>query len=117
LIFTIQALNIHGYSILYRIRIWERPVYSGSGIRNRFFPDLCKKIFPHQFKNKIIYNFVIKARTTNFSPISFVAVFGSGIRDPRSEIQNPGSRIRDGQKSGSGINILDPKDSQYKYRH
>jgi hypothetical protein len=28
-----------------------------------------------------------------FSPLSFVAVFGSGIRDP-------GSRIRDGQKSG-----------------
>jgi hypothetical protein len=48
-------------------------------------------------KNKIIFNFVIfvatkKGRTTNFS---FVAVFGSGIRD--------------GPKSESGINILDPQ--------
>jgi hypothetical protein len=37
--------------------------------------------------------------TTNiFSPLSFVAVFGSGIRDSGSEIRDP----------GSGINIPDP---------
>jgi hypothetical protein len=55
-------------------------------------------------KAKIIYNFVKfvatkKGMTTNFfSPLSFVAVFGSGIRDPRSEIRDPGwvkIRIRD----------------------
>jgi len=50
--------------------------------------------------------------TTNFfSPPSFVAVFGSGIRDPRwvkIRIRDPGwvkIRIRD---PGSGINIPDP---------
>jgi hypothetical protein len=41
--------------------------------------------------------------TTNFfSPLSFVAVFGSGIRDP-------GSRIGKIQDPGSGINIPDPQ--------
>ena len=48
--------------------------------------------------------------TTNFfSPLSFVAVFGSEIRDPRSGIRDPGwvkIRIRD---PGSGINIPDPQ--------
>jgi hypothetical protein len=83
----------------------------GSGIRNRFFPDpgsqihifelsdnfLGKKFynslkigpnfFLQHFKTKIICNFVkfvatLKVMTTNFfSPLSFVAVFGSGIRD------------------------------------
>ena len=34
--------------------------------------------------------------TTNFfSPLSFVAVFRSGIRDPRSGIRDPRSGIRD----------------------
>ncbi len=28
--------------------------------------------------------------TTNVSPLSVVAVFGSGIRDPGSEIRDPG---------------------------
>jgi hypothetical protein len=43
--------------------------------------------FLQHFKNKIIYNFVKfvatkKGMTTNFfSPLSFVPVFGSGIRD------------------------------------
>ena len=40
-----------------------------------------------------------KGMTTNFfSPLSFVAVFGSGIRDPGSGMgknQDPGSGIRD----------------------
>jgi hypothetical protein len=42
-----------------------------------------------------------KGMTTKFfSPFSFIVVFGSGIRDPRSGIregknQDPGSRIRD----------------------
>jgi hypothetical protein len=36
-----------------------------------------------------------------FSPLSFVAVFGSGIRDP-------GSGMGKNQVPGSGINIPDP---------
>jgi hypothetical protein len=54
--------------------------------------------------------------TAIFSPLSFVAVFGSGIRDPGSEIRDPGSEIRDpgsgmgkNQDSGSEINIPDPQ--------
>jgi hypothetical protein len=37
-----------------------------------------------------------------FSPLSFVAVFGSGIRDPRSGMGK-------NQDPGSGINIPDPQ--------
>ena len=48
--------------------------------------------------------------TTNFfSPLSFVAGFGSEIRNPRSGIRDPGwvkIRIRDPK---SGINIPDPQ--------
>jgi hypothetical protein len=41
--------------------------------------------------------------TSNFfSPLSFVAVFGSGIRDP-------GSGMGKNQDPGSGINIPDPQ--------
>jgi hypothetical protein len=41
--------------------------------------------------------------TTNFfSPLSFVAVFGCGIRDP-------GSGMGKNQDPGSGINIPDPQ--------
>jgi hypothetical protein len=48
--------------------------------------------------------------TTNFfSPLSFVADFGSGIRDPRSEIRDPGSGMGKNQDPGSGINIPDPQ--------
>jgi hypothetical protein len=59
--------------------------------------------------------------TTNFfSHLSFDAVFGSGIRDPRSGIRDPGSEIRDPgseirdpgseiRDPGSGINIPDPQ--------
>jgi hypothetical protein len=48
-----------------------------------------------------------------FSPLSFVAVFGSGIRDPRSGIQDGkkqdlGSGMGKKQDPGSGINIPDP---------
>jgi hypothetical protein len=54
--------------------------------------------------------------TTNFfSPLSFVAVFGSGIRDPGSGIRDPGSEIRDpgsgmgkNQDPGSGIRDKHP---------
>ncbi len=71
--------------------------------------------FLQHFKNKIINNFVEfvatkKGLTINiFSPLSLVNVFGSGIRDPRSEIRDPGwvkIRIRD---PGSMINIPDPQ--------
>jgi hypothetical protein len=74
----------------------------GSRIPNPYFSELIDnflgkkfynslKIGPNyflkHFKNKIIYNFVKFVATqigmTNFfSPLSFVAVFGSGIRDP-----------------------------------
>ncbi len=55
----------------------------------------------HQFKGKIIFNFVIfvatkKATNNSSSPLSFVAVFGSGIRDPawiKIRIRNKKSRI------------------------
>jgi hypothetical protein len=51
-----------------------------------------------------------KRMSTNFvSLLSFVSVFGFGIRDPRSGIQDPGwvkIRIWD---PGSGINIPDPQ--------
>jgi hypothetical protein len=48
--------------------------------------------------------------TTNFfSPLSFVAVFGSGIRDPGSEIRDPGSGMGENQDPGTGINIPDPQ--------
>ncbi len=59
--------------------------------------------FLQHFKNKIILNFVRfvatkQGMTTNlFSPLSFVDVFGSGIRDP-------GSRMGKNQDPGSGIN-------------
>jgi hypothetical protein len=63
--------------------------------------------FLQHIKNKIIFSFVKFVATKNgltkknFSPLSFVAVFGSGIRDPRSG-------IRDGYKSGSGIRDKHP---------
>jgi hypothetical protein len=62
----------------------------------------------HQFKNKIIYHFVIflaikKGRAPNFfSLLSCVAVFGS-------EIQGPGSGMDKNQDLRSGINIPDPQ--------
>jgi hypothetical protein len=64
--------------------------------------------FLQHFKNKIIFDFVKfvatkKGLTTNlFSPLSFVAVFGSGIRDL-------GSGMGKNQDPGSGINIPDPQ--------
>jgi hypothetical protein len=46
--------------------------------------------FLQNFKNKIIYNFVKFMATKKgfFSPLSFVTVFASGIRDPRSGIRD-----------------------------
>jgi hypothetical protein len=93
--------------------------FSGYRIPNPYFWELSDnfwgkkfynslKIGPNfvfqQFRNKIIFNFVKfvatkKGLTTNFfSPLSFVAVFGSGIRDP-----------------GSGINIPNPQHSYFPY--
>jgi hypothetical protein len=100
-----------------RIRIrclfdpWTRiPVSYFLELREKF---LCKKFYNYlktrpnfflqHFKNKIIFNFVRfvatkKGITTNFfSPLSFVEVFGSGIRDPGSGIRDPGSGM--GKKS------------------
>jgi hypothetical protein len=61
--------------------------------------------FLHHFKNKIIFNFVkfVVPKMYDskfFSPLSFVAVFGSGIRDPGSGLRDPGSGIR---ALGSGL--------------
>jgi hypothetical protein len=64
--------------------------------------------FLQPFKNKIIFNFVkfvtTKKRYNNnfFSPLSFVAVFGSGIQDPRSGMCK-------NQDPGYGVNIPDPQ--------
>jgi hypothetical protein len=66
------------------------------------------KFFSSAFKNKIILKFVKfvatkKGLTTNFfPPLSFVAVFGSGIQDPRS-------RMGKNQDTRSRINIPDPQ--------
>jgi hypothetical protein len=63
-------------------------------------------VFLQHFKNKIIFNVGeicgYEKRYDNkfFSPLSFVAVFGSGIQDPGSEIRDPRSGIRD---PGSGM--------------
>ncbi len=57
--------------------------------------------FLHHFKKKIICNFVKFLATKKgmtiifFSPLSFVLVFWSGIRDTRSGIRDPRSGIRD----------------------
>jgi hypothetical protein len=69
---------------------------------------LAQIFFLQHFKNKIIFNFVKfvdtkKGITTHFfSPLSFVPVFGSGIRDP-------GSRMGKNQDPKSGINIPNPQ--------
>jgi hypothetical protein len=56
-------------------------------------------------------NLLLQKRSDNkfyFTPL-FVAIFGSGIQDTGSKIWDPRSGIRDGQKSGSRINIPDPQ--------
>jgi hypothetical protein len=81
-------------------------VLSDNFLGKKFYNSLkfVPNFFLQQFKNKIILNFVKfvatkKGMKTNFfSPLSFVAVFGSGIRDPGYEIRDPGwvkIRIRD----------------------
>jgi hypothetical protein len=91
----------------------------GSGIRCFFTPvsGIRKNLFRIFSISKIKKNYLQfceicgykKGMTTNFfSFLSFFAVFGSGIWDPKSGIQNPGwvkIRIRD---LGSGINKPDP---------
>jgi hypothetical protein len=71
----------------------------GSGIQNRFFLDPGSWIF--SISTIILFTFLwnlwLQKRYDNkffFSPLSFVAVFGSGIRD--------------GWKSGSGIQDKNP---------
>jgi hypothetical protein len=82
---------------------------SDNFLGKKFFNSLKigPNFFLHHFKNKLIFNFVKfvatkKGMTTIFSPLSFVAVFGSGIRDP-------GSGMCKNQDLGSGINIPDPQ--------
>jgi hypothetical protein len=64
--------------------------------------------FLGQFKNKIILHFGKFVATKKclkedfFSPLSFLPVFGSWIRDP-------GSGMGKNQDPGSGINIPDPQ--------
>jgi hypothetical protein len=70
---------------------------------------LAKKIL-YLFKNKIIYNYMIFVATkkdmgTNFLRLSFVAVFGTGNRDPRSGIRkknHSGFRVKKAPDPGSG---------------
>ncbi len=84
---------------------WEA---SDKFLGKKFFYSLKggPNFFLQHFKSKIIYNFCEicgykkKCMATIFfsSPLSFVAVFGSGIRDPRSWIRDPWwvkIRIRD----------------------
>jgi hypothetical protein len=61
--------------------------------------EIGPNFFLQHIKNKIIFSFVKFVATKNglakifFSPLSFVALFGSGIRDPGSgmgKIQDPG---------------------------
>jgi hypothetical protein len=103
-----------------RNRVFTDP---GSLIPTPYFLELSDKFLGKKFNNslktgpsfflqhlksKIIFNFMKfvatkKGLTTNFfSPLSFVAVFGSGIRDP-------GSGMGKNQDPGSGINIPDPQ--------
>ncbi len=69
---------------------------------------LAQIFFLQHFKNKIIFSYVKFVatkkgmRTYFFSPLSFAAVFGSGIRDP-------GSGMGKNQNLGTGINIPDPQ--------
>jgi hypothetical protein len=96
---------------------WTRIRNPGFRITNPYFLELSDKFlgkkffnslktgpnfFLQHFKNKIIFNFVkfcgYKKRCDNkfFSPLSFVKVFGSGIRNPGSGMgKKSGSRIRD----------------------
>ncbi len=66
---------------------------------------LAQMFFFSIFKNKIIFNFVNfmatkKGVTTNFfPPLSFVAVFRSGNRDPGSQIRNTGYQRPNGEKT------------------
>ncbi len=81
------------------------PLDPGSRISTPYFSELSDKflgkkfynslktgqnLFLQHLKNKIIFNFVKSVATKKdlttifFSPLSFVAVFGSGIRDPGS---------------------------------
>ncbi len=63
-------------------------------------------VFLYQFQNNIILNFVkfVAAKKYDnkfFSPLFYVTVLGSGIRDP-------GSVMGKNQDTGSRINIPDP---------
>jgi len=44
-----------------------------------------------------------------FSPLSFIPVLGSGIRDQGYGIRDQGSGMGKNQDPGSGINIPDPQ--------
>ncbi len=81
--------------------IWE---LGDNFLVKKFYNSLIigPNFFLQHFKNKIIYNFVKfvatkKGMTTNFfSPLPFVPIFGSEIKDP-----------------GSGKNIPDPQQLVY----
>ncbi len=84
-----------------------KKIYSSLNIGPNFFLRISK-INNLQFCEIVATK---KGMTTIFfTPFAFVAVFGSGIRDPgsrirdpRSGIQDPGSKIRD-----PGTDIQDP---------
>ncbi len=73
-----------------------------------------RNFFLEQFKNKIILHFVKFVVTKivwkiYFFTLSFVAVFGSGIRDPGFGFRDSGSGMGKNQDPGSRINIPDPQ--------
>ncbi len=64
----------------------------------KFYSSAFKKFNNFQFGKFVGTK---KGLTTNiFSPLSFVAVFGSWIRDPRSRIRDPGPRMGKNQDPG-----------------
>jgi hypothetical protein len=79
-----------------------KPIFGELSDNKKFHNSLKinPNFFFHHFKNKIIFNFVKFVVTKKlpydnnfFSPLSFVALFGSRIQDPRSGMgknQDPG---------------------------
>jgi hypothetical protein len=75
--------------------------------------------FLYQFNKKIpiLYNLWLQKRYDNkLPPLLFAAVIGSRIWDPRYEVRDQGSGIRNkgsgmgkNQDPGSGVNIPDPQ--------
>jgi hypothetical protein len=130
--------RLQQFSPVLRIRIWDPvpfwPLdpgsvigfFSGSRIPNPYFWELSDNFLGKNFNNSLKFgpNFSSAFQKQNniqfceicgyrkkfdfFSPLSFVAIFGSGIRDPGTGNRDPGwvkIRIRD-KHPGSATLIL-----------